>query len=78
MTLIAIYTNLPPARATEVRTLRFHIEGSDGQHPFSLKNFPGENVLVKSRDGTLCFHYQKYKTAKFRGHDAVPVEVQYC
>lgn len=74
LVLVAVYTNLPPSRATEMRTLRYYVEENTGEL-FSLKNFPDQNVLVKTKDGAFTFHFQYYKTAKFRGHDEVPVEV---
>ena len=74
LVLIAVYTNLPPARAAEMRTLRFYLE-EEQDVPFAIKNFPNQNVLVESSDGTFCFHFQCYKTSKYRGHDQVPVEV---
>ena len=70
--LIAIYSHVPPSRGLEIRTLKYF----DGkQIPFDLKDYPKQNVLVLQSNGQFSFHFQSYKTAKFRGHDQVSIEV---
>ena len=73
--LLAVYSHVPPSRAKEIRSLTFYDETVNTSQPFDLKNFPNRNVLVAQEDGQYCMHFQSYKTAKYRGHDPVLVEV---
>ena len=71
--LLALYSNVPPSRAREIRTLRYFEETADSA--FVLRNFPQQNILVAKENGCYVFHFQDYKTSKYTCHDQVPVEV---
>lgn len=70
--LIAVYSHVPPSRGLEIRTLQYF---SDDATRFDPKEFPKKNMLAPKSNGDYAFHFQSYKTAKYRGHDQVCIEV---
>ena len=76
LVLLSLYIDIPPSRAQEIRTLKLFEEGPD--RVFTLRDFSTQNVLVVGATGEHVIHLNSYKTAKFRGHDQIPIDVSCC
>ena len=71
--LIFFFFFLQFSRGLEIRTLKYFAEEENNK--FNIKEHSGSNYLVHHSSGEFKLHLYVYKTAKFRGHDEVLIEV---